>query len=405
MFFLPLASGLFAAGGRRARRWLMTGALSVLLPSTLMASETLLTPACEVREEYNDNILLSTIDRRTDFVTTVAPSLTLADRSQRHSISLTGGLNWLTYARTPGLEALDYLVRGQVGYRLSPRTDIGASGAYVIDSRPDSVNQLTGLSASAGSTAQNYSFRLGHKVDERTAGSLTYGYGRERYENPALQGNTVHTAGAALTRDLDNLWKGLASVGYSRTSYRTSRSEDYSLSLGLSWQPTESLTGSVLAGGRFTHSVFDQTGGEGSNDNWGVIGALTLAYTREKVRSEFSFMRDFAAASGQIGATERTAFRLALSRRFLEHLTGSATVSYTINSSPGGRFAAQEIEDRPLRITAGMQYEVNRYLALGATYSHYRIDYNIGNQRAVQNMVLLQATWQYPLENWPVIAH
>lgn len=393
----------FLAACRRSV-WLllMAGALP-LGPGgkTASADEIKVIPSVDVREEFNDNILFSTFSRKSDLVTTVSPSLGLSDSSERYSLGVTGGIDWLTYARSAHLDSVDYQYRGQGNYRLSSLTDLSASGSYVRNSRPDSINQLTGLSSGAGSGRQNYGFSASRKLDELTSGTLSYSYASETYDNPTLFGNRVHTAGLAVNRGVAKRLAAAVSAGYSRNIYRDSESEDYSLGIGTSWQQSQLFTLNASVGGRFTHSTFlDAVRREGSNDNWGVTGLLSMAYTGEKNRASLSFARDFVAASGQIGATERTNVGLTLGRQFLEKVNGQAAVTYTINDSPGGQFSAQGAEDRAIRCSTSLDYEVSRHFSVGLQYVFYRIDYSPSNQSAVQNTALVRAQWTYPLDTF-----
>ncbi len=373
------------------------------VPAKVSADDIKLTPSCAVREEYNDNVLFSTVSRRSDFLTTVSPNLALTQASERLNSSLSGGLNWLNYARTTGQNALDFLLQGQAGYRWTPLTDLGVSGAYVQNSRPDTVNQRTDLSAGSGGDQQNYSLRIGHKFNPLTASTFSYAFGKATYENPLQQGNELHNAGLAVTRDLGNLMKGLLSAGYSHTTYRISSSDDYSFSTGLSWQPQEKLSLNGSVGGRLTHSQFLlASGGEGSNDNWGIIGSLTASYAGEASRSSLSFVRDFAAGSGQTGATERTQVGLTLSRQLLEKMTGQISARYTLNEAS---FSAQQSRDVALRGSAGIDYELNRNFTVGLNYFYSRIDYSPSKQQAEQNKLVVQVQWHYPIDKPVFIEH
>ncbi|WP_170241894.1 outer membrane beta-barrel protein [Geobacter argillaceus] len=399
-----------ASGGSAVRLLVIAGIVHLAAGlAVARADEIKVTPAVTASEEFNDNILFSTIARKSDVVTTLSPSLELADNSARHNLSILGGINWLTYAKMANLDSVDYQYRGQAGYRLSPLTAFSASGAYVRNSRPDSINQLTMLSSSSGKDSYNYAFSANRKLDELTSATMSYSYASETYDNPALLGNKVHTAGMAVNRNFGNLLTGAASAGYSRNIYRDSQSDDYSLGIGSSWQQSEHFSWNASVGGRFTHSSFlvlqqaTSTTTEATNDNWGVTGLLSLAYTGEKNRATLSFVRDFTAASGQIGATERTQVGLTLGRQFLEKFAGQAAITYTINSSPGGQFSAQGAEDKAIRCSADLDYEISRHFSMGLRYAFYRIDYSPSNQSAVQNMVLMQANWKYPVDRFAFI--
>ena len=115
---------------------LLPAAALVLLAAMLVpglpvrASELEIIPGLEFREEYNDNIFLSTVGKRSDFISTFSPNLRLVSRSDRANVNLRAGLNWLSYARIDGLDAVDALTSGSVQYRLSERTDLSGSASY-----------------------------------------------------------------------------------------------------------------------------------------------------------------------------------------------------------------------------------------------------------------------------------
>lgn len=173
---------------------------------TVFGAEILVTPTCDIREEFNDNIFLAISSRRSDFITTVAPNLGLSRNTERSNVNLLAGLSQYWYARNEGMDSQDYMYQGQLAYKLTPRDDFGLSGSHLYTSRPDSLNQATGLSSSSGTNTYSLAANAGRSLDTTTSASVTYSYQRQLYDDPSQIGNITHNAGLGLSKDLGSMF-------------------------------------------------------------------------------------------------------------------------------------------------------------------------------------------------------
>src|ERR1700681_3921186 len=98
---------------------LVTG--SLLSPATgcrtALGAEVKLVPTCEFKEEFNDNVFLTAGDKKSDFITTITPSLAFSRTSERLNIDLLTGFSWHDYARSEGIGTTDYQYNAQVANR------------------------------------------------------------------------------------------------------------------------------------------------------------------------------------------------------------------------------------------------------------------------------------------------
>lgn len=366
-----------------------------------LGAEIIVTPACDVREEYNDNIVLSTAPRKSDFITTVAPSLGLSRNTERLQASLLGALNWYTYARNDGLGSLDYSYQGQTAYKLSPRDNVSLSGVYSQSSRPDTISPTTGLASSSGTRSYSLSTNAGRSLDEASTASVTYSYQRQEYDNPALAGNMTHNAGLGFSRDLSAvlpMLKGTVSASFFRSIYSASSSDNYSLSIGASRNINERVAWSLSAGGNYTYSSFLTSGQPSSSavsensDQWGWVGSASLMYTGEKGHGSVSIARNVVAASGQVGVTENTGVSLTLGRTETKRASWQLSAAYNINRSSNNQFASLGSDDRVSSLGASAQYKLSDYVDLGVQYAYYNDNSRNSGTQIYQNKVLLTLT-------------
>jgi|GEM_PF-1058093 len=362
-----------------------------------LGAEILVIPSCDIREEFNDNVLLSAGSRQSDLITTVAPSLGLSRNTERSNLNLSGGLNQYWYARNTDMDSLDYTYQGQLAYKLTPRDDFGLAGTFSHTSRPDTLNQSTGLATSSGANAYSLSTNAGRSLDATTSASVSYGYQRQTYDNPLQVGSITHNVGLGLSKDLGfllPLLKGTVNVSYTRAIYTNSSNDNYSLSVGVARNMSEKIAWSLSGGANYTYSDFSVPGQSSSvvtssSDNWGWIGSAGLTYTGEKGHGSLSLSQNFVPASGQIGATEATAVALTVGRTETRRLNWQLSATYNINRSSNNQFASMGTNERAYQFGANAQYKLSDYFDLGLLYSHYADSYrNIGTQ-ADQNKVLL----------------
>jgi hypothetical protein len=378
--------------------------LLTAFPLPLLADELRLIPGLAVKEEFNDNIFLKTVNRQTDFVTTVTPSLDLSGSSEIRSLSLSGGLNRLTYARHGDLDSLDYYVQGGVNYQYLPRLSLSAAASYVKDSRPDRIGE-GGLTLKSGSDRQSYQLSGNYAVSEKSAATASYSFSREDFDNAGSVATTVHSVNIGqdfnLNRYLEQA-KLVGNFGYSRNLTDISLVDNYTVTVGVTKKIHELWNVSLNAGGRYTHSEFDavlrsllQTVTVTVQDeDLGWIGNLSLSYSDDSTNASLTFNHDVTTASGRNGTTERTGASASLSERFTRELSGFAGLGYSWNRSGQNQFSSQSIDEKNFNVNSGLRYDFSDYISLEGNYRFNTIYYGNSATRASQNVFMLRLTMQ-----------
>jgi hypothetical protein len=218
------------------------------------------------------------------------------------------------------------------------------------------------------------------------------------YDNPASQGNHVHSAGLIVSKDLSAvmpLLKGSLGTNFSRAIYRDADSDSYSVRIAAGGNINEKLTVNLSAGEQLVHSTFVTTSGR-SNDSWRTIGTASLNYSGEKSFGSLTLGRDFSNASGQVGAVETTSFGLSLGKHLSDRITAQVAASYNINKASSGQFSSQSTDDRVLNLKADFVYKLSNYFDIGCQYVYYTVNYNISGAQIAQNSVMLRAVAKYP---------
>ena len=382
------------------RRLLVAGAL--LSPATYCptayAAEIKLSPSCELKEEFNDNVFLTAGNRKNDFITTVTPGLALSRSSERLNVDLLAGFSWHDYSRTAGGAATAYQYTGQLANKITQRDDLGLNVAYIRNTRPDTLSTTTGLPTISGSDTYQYSGNARRVLDETASASLSYSFNQEEYDNPASQPRRVHTTGLVLSIDLGDympLLKGTLNTNFSRALYSDSSNDSYTISVGASRSINEQLSINLSAGGQLIQSTFVTTS-QVTSDSWGAIGSAALAYSAEQGFGAFSFSHNFSAASGLVGAVQTTAFTLTLGRNLSEKMTAQCSAAYNINQADSGQYSSRSVDDRALNLTADIAYKLSKYFDIGLQYAYYTVDHALDNQSLSQNKIMARAVVKYP---------
>ncbi|MBC8018211.1 MAG: outer membrane beta-barrel protein [Verrucomicrobia bacterium] len=376
--------------------------LVAAVPLPLLGDELKLIPGLALKEEFNDNIFLAAKSRRTDFITTLTPSLDISSASERHNLSLSTGINWLNYARNAGLDSVDYFAQSGLKFQFDPRLAISAAASYVRNSRPDRIDQ-NDLTLKSGSDRQSYQLSGSHAVSEKSTSTVLYAYSQESFDNPGVVTTRVHTVNIGQDYDLDRYMRKarlVGNLGYSRNLTDSSLVDNYTASLGLMKKIDELWNVSMNVGGRYTHSEFDVNtvfptrivSSKILADDQGWIGNLSINYNGEKTNGSLAFNHDVTAASGRNGTTERTGVSTNLSERFTREMSGFLGLGYSWNRSNQDQFSAQSIDEKNLTLTGGLRYDFSDYVSLEGNYRYNNIYFSQSSSQANQNVFMLRLT-------------
>jgi opacity protein-like surface antigen len=373
--------------------------LVVSVPLPLLADEFKLVPGLSLKEEYNDNIFLATSARRSDYITTLTPSLEISRAAERRNLSLSSGLNWLTYTRNHKLNSLDYYVQAGAGYQLEPRLSFSTGASYVRDSRPDRLDQ-GGLTLKSGSDRQNYQLSGNYAVSELSTSSASYSYSQENFDNTGSVTNRVHSVTFGQDYDLDRYLrqtKLVGNLGYSRNLTDTSLVDNYTLSLGFTQKIQELWTVSLSGGGRYTRSEFDQNRTSVKDDDLGWIANLAASYGGEKTNASFALNHDITTAAGRNGTTERSGASATFSERFTRELSCFMGLGFSWNRSNQNQFSSQAIDEKNLTANTGVRYDFSDHVFLEGNYRYNLIRNSQLSTQAIQNVFMVRLTMRRDL--------
>ena len=374
-------------------------------PATAAAGEIVLTPGLALKQEYNDNIYYSTAGGRGDFITTCIPGLSLADRSERYSGSLSARVSLLQYLHYSRNSSTGYQLQGTGNYAASPRLVLSGDAAGSRDVRASSIDPGTGLANGSSVRQEGGSLGARYTASELTSATLDLQVARQSYDDPGFLTSRQYQAVLGLDSDLARFWQGAKftpKVSFSRDATAASRVDTLSATLGLTKELHELWQLALTGGARYTQASFQfpSSSATGGHDESGWLGGASLGYHGETLSGSGSFSHDLTPASGRGGATPRTGGSLALSKKFTGELSGQLAASYSWNRSSAGQFSAQGIDETSATLTTGVRYELvsgtanQNNLAFEAGYSFSSINYQLTGAHADQNIFMLSVTWQ-----------
>ena len=396
---------------RNARTYLLALVAGGLLaaPWPAFADAFRLVPALAVSEEFNDNVFFSVANHRSSFITTLAPSLAVEERTERLSGRVDLGVQGLLYTAGRELDSLEQRYRGDLRYRLSPRVDLQAAAGFERSSRPDRLVESSGLVLTQESDRQQYSLGSDLVVTEKGTLQLGYGYERLDYRTGSLSGVEGHSLNAGLLYDLSAvlpLLKLKTAISGATNRYATSTVESYSATCGVQY-PLHELWGMQAdVGGRLTRSSFTEqvlippgipATAERTNEDWGWVASVQLNYRAEQGGARFSLVRNVQNAVGRSGSTELTAVSGEVSRRFTHELSGALGGGVYRNTSDANQFASSAIDEVTLRLAPSLRYAVSPDLELAAGYEFALARNRLAGTDAERNKVYLRLSAQLPM--------
>ncbi|MDD2337763.1 MAG: outer membrane beta-barrel protein [Geobacteraceae bacterium] len=389
--------------------------LTLLLPCAGRAAgdDLQLTPSLQFKQEYNDNIFVSSVIKKADFISTLSPGIELSNRTERLDTGVTARINGIVYAREDGLNSVDQFYRGRLRYLVTPLLSLSGEGGYLRDSRPDRDIVVSGLAlTSAKRTRVDGSMTTQYSLSETTSATLTYAYLQDTFDSEQFTDYSSQTANLGIVHNLDKylpLTQSRMNLGYARYSFTGSDVDSYSATIGFSRLFNELWSVQVDAGGRYTHSKLDTVETVSSppftflvpvtvtDNRFGFVGQAVVSYKGEKSSMDFTGSYDLAAASGRSGATQRTALAVSGSYRLSFELSGYGNAGWYRNKSAQGEYSSEAIDDQTVIAAVGLKYAFSRDMALDGSYRFVRARYSSDDNIALQNTLFLRFVMKFPM--------
>lgn len=384
--------------------------LLVSFPAFAWGDDFSLVPSFSVQEQYNSNIFLTATGIKNDFITTLSPGVEMVDRTGRLDTDLSLHLDQLEYASSQGLNATNQMYNGSLRYLVSPLFGVSAGAGYTRNSNP---TLGTTLSTNIVTTAVpwnhiSYSLSSDYQFTEKTAGSVSYTYGRDYYQSSQFLSDTTQNVNAGLVYDLGKYIptvKGRMNVGYSYYYYPGNRLDSVMGTVGFSKDFNEVWSVQADAGIRNTWSAIIipiQIIGFGSinvpvnTEGLGWVGDMSLNYNGELGSASLTYNRSLTPAYGLNGAAEQNALSLATRYRFSYELSASFSTSYFTLKSLASQFSAQEIDQQTFNINPRVRYEFSKDMALESSYEYDVINNPASNSKTKRQLFSVRFYVQHP---------
>ncbi len=370
-----------------------------------------LVPSIAAREEYNSNVFVSSIDKRTDFVTTISPGIEVVKRNERLDTSARIRLDSINYTDNRDFNATAQTYNGSIRYRIMPNFGLGAEAGYLIDSSPDSDLLTTGLVTSTLRRERaNASLSTDYQFTELTALSLSYAYMKDASEKK-YSDIMSHDINAGLMQDFSKYipaLKGLLNFGYSQYDIAGFRTESMMSTLGASRNFSEIWGVNVIGGARYTKSefpvlrlqevaptLFQMVEETKADDGWGWVAQASVTYKGERENGDLTYSRDVKPASGQRTAMERNSLAMNLRYKVTHEFSFSLNASYFTNKSGQLASSTNAIDTQSFMINPRLRYEFSRDTAVEATYDYTMVDDLIAGKQAERHRVSVRLSIQH----------
>jgi len=375
------------------------------------ADEIKLTPSIAVKEQYNDNILFAPSETYKDFYTTLSPSLTFLEKTERLQVDISGRAERRVYSKYSEFNATDQFYNGSGRYSLTERLGITGKAEYSQDSRPDRDLETTGL-AYTGVTRyrQGYGFGSNYLLSEILLATFSYDYSNDTYNDPRYSDMEAHVFGMGVVHDLNYFMQktqGRTNIKYARYNIPNLRLDNYEWTAGINRALDEKWNLLIDAGVRYTTSRFTYSefvpippfsvDKYGSNQDWGGVGQLALTYKGLRNSGDVRINHDIMPASGRSGTTDRTSLLFNLTMRLSYEFRCALSGGYFINKSQAGQYSVQQIDEDSFWISPNLNYDYSKDVSLGFSYTFNRTHSYMAGTDADRNVFQVHYKIQHDL--------
>lgn len=366
------------------------------------------------RQEYNDNIFYDERDAMDDLITTVSPGVTFSRETERLSASLDGRVATRWYRENEDLNASDRYYSGMIDAGITDRITAGASAKFVNDSARDRDVETTGiLLTNVERDRWTYQFSGDYILSEKSRVGLNAALHEEDFKDDAeteFDDFKYRQAGLSYSRNLTADMTLQSQVSFALYEYPQQEVENYSGTVGIETQMTETLSGYIYLGGRYTTFVyqtytydFDWSTFqlipilvEIEIDRTGFVGNMGISWRGETTLFNISAEHDLQATSGTNEATRRTGVNLSLSRRLTDRLSVGLAGSFFENQSDNTEYSSG-FDRQTLRVAPRLQYRMRDWLRLSVVYRYTRIKNDVNQELVDNNTALIMLTLQHDL--------
>lgn len=397
----------------RIQRILCVGLAFAALPA--WCAEWSAEPSVTLREEYNDNFLLTTLPHNAVWGTILTPSLKLSRRSEVSETSVSARLNFNRYAGERDLDRNDQYYKLNSSYK-SERNIWAGDFSYTRDSTLFSELDETGivqtraqrnrLSLAPSWTrmlSERNSLRLGYQIDRVSYDSNSAGL--IDYRNQSVDAGWLHQFSP---KDLVTL-----ALFYStfQTANDSNKANTIGLQGGLTHDFSETMQGSIVLGVRSIKSTVKGLSTQlveilpgfflpvlvpqtlNTTDRATVLNAR-LEKRFETVTINGSVSREQSpTGNGSLVETDR--LRIGVSRRVTENLTASANGNVYHSRYIGN--AVNAADRKYYELALNLNWRMTERWRVESGYRYARLEYQSSGTAPDSNLVFASIRYDWPI--------
>lgn len=385
------------------------------------AAEWAAEPSVTVREEYNDNYRLTTIDPDKVWQTTLDPRLALYRRSEVWDFMTSGRVRASHFAGEDGLDTVDTFLNAGVSRRFE-RGSIDLTAEQINDTTlQDEILDIdTGITVEQVDRSQRtFSVSGQHMLTETVWIEGSVGQTNVRYDDGdrfGLLDYDYTTPSVQLVYQWTPKTQIFGTLSHSKVSYDNAsalESKTNSLQIGASHDFTETWTLSGSVGSRRTSTsqtvptaverpgfeifypfIYDIVYVPRDSESTGLVFDATL--NREFETGAISLTATRSVMPSATGTdTESTRLGLTGTRRLSAKLSTALAVTYFQSSTVGG--VTTRADNDRYRIAPSLGWRLSEELMLNAGYAYTAVEREVSNSdKADSNSLFISLGYTWP---------
>ncbi len=323
-----------------------------------------LTPTIAVFEEYNDNLFLDNRNRRSDWITAVAPGVSLTGESETYKLTAGYSFTTETYARETSLNEVfdrqNFSLDGS--YRADPRLTLTLTDAFVASVNTNLVSTSGVATGRSRAWSNTVTPGAAWQVTPVTVLRLSGTYAAQRFEQRDLDDSDVYRGNGVIERRLTSRLSGTA--GYELAYLDVERQRPvttHTPQLGGLYRFTETLTGTASVGPTLVTQ-------EGARDRIAPGASASLRQRLAFGSASVEYARAVTTAGGLGGVTDNDA---------VAGLLQVTNIARGIALELGPRYARARSDDGRIDVhtfTFGLRssYRLTNWLTVFAGYAFFQ---------------------------------
>lgn len=368
------------------------------LPGNLRVGPIRVHPGMSITQEYNDNLFREPSHEKGAAVTTVSPGVVLQLPFRRHFLELDYHADIIEAARYNSQYDTDSHFLNALLTLDFNRLNIQAGNDWASDSTPpDSKNDIRNnyfrnmaFAEASYQLPGRYRFRTFYRNEYRSFDS----FHKPGQFDPRLDDYMLNDVGANLFYRFLPLTSALVEYGFTHTNNRdmglpSTDSDAHRIWLGLSWEPTAKITGS-LKGGYVTRNY------DGPADDWdgfGMEGDVRYKLTPRYTITFNGFRRILETSVTQEEGVYGTYYvstggTLGLDRAFTPKLSATIDVAYFYNDYRERGLIGKKRSDDLWGFGCGATYQIQKWLETTLKYTLWDNDSNISAEDYTENRIM-----------------